>query len=235
MNPREKIRLSNLNFFYGKKPILRDICLTVYPGEITAICGPSGSGKSTLLTVFNALWKDDEHARVHGTACLSLDGQHCNLLHPEITLETLRRRVGMVFQTPNPLPMSIQANVAFPLKLAGEKMSPQVAGQVENVLRRVHLWEEVKDRLHHDARQLSGGQQQRLCMARSLILEPDVLLLDEPTSSLDPEASQHIEALMVELKPLCTQILISHDPLQVQRIADRHHFLHQGRLVTQPH
>ncbi len=153
-----------------------------------------------------------------------------NISDPEISLPWLRRRVGMVFQSPNPLPMSIYKNMAFPLKIAGIKDKERVDERIEKALQQAFLWDEVCNRLDHDARNLSGGQQQRLCIARALILEPEILLLDEPTSSLDAEASKVIEELLSRLKETCTLLVVSHYQEQVQRIADRILMLENGRL-----
>lgn len=227
-----RIQLDDVSLHYGRQTILDRISLGIASGRLTAITGPSGSGKSSLLTLFNGLWHEENTARVSGTATIALNGHSDNLLAPSAGFEALRRQVGLVFQTPNPLPMSIFRNVAFPLKLAGIHDRSEVAQRVEQALKRVHLWDEVAERLQQDGRQLSGGQQQRLCIARSLVLQPTVLLLDEPTSSLDEAASRRIEQLLAELKTECTLVLVSHDSLQVERLADCRYHLEHGRLVV---
>ncbi|NLC72131.1 MAG: ATP-binding cassette domain-containing protein [Desulfuromonadaceae bacterium] len=220
MTETAKIRLADFSFRYGKTEILHRLNAEFPEHRVTAIIGPSGSGKSTLLSVFNRLWAEIPEARVEGLAQLCLAGSWQDLCDRRAPSQQLRRKVGMVFQSPNPLPMSIFRNVAFPLKLAGVRDREEITGRVESALRRTLLWEEVKERLATDARSLSGGQQQRLCIARSLILEPEVLLLDEPTSALDWTAAAGIEELLIGLKKDCTLVLVSHYLEQVERLAD---------------
>ena len=215
-----KITISGLNFFYGRHQILDNINASFVENEITAITGPSGVGKSTFLSVLNRLWETVPQASVTGEVWITLDGRRRNINHPSFPVTHLRRRVGMVFQAPNPLPMSIYKNVAFPLKLAGITRRPEVEKRVVRAIEAAGLWQEVKSRLHGSAFSLSGGQQQRLCMARALVLEPEVLLLDEPTSSLDEAAAAVIEELMVSLKKRCTIVMVSHNRQQVERVAD---------------
>jgi phosphate transport system ATP-binding protein len=216
-----KITVDHLCFSYGNLKVLDDICVRFQEHTITAIIGPSGKGKSTLLTVFNRLWEGTPGARMSGQVRIRFGDRFQDIYAPSCNLPDLRRRVGMVFQSPNPLPMSIARNVAFPLKLAGVRDTAQTAHRVETALRNAFLWDEVRDRLDEDARVLSGGQQQRLCIARALILKPEVLLLDEPTSSLDEEAVDVIESLLNNLKQRCTILMVSHYRDQVHRIADR--------------
>lgn len=235
MEPGIKIQLDALSFFYGRRCILDRISFGFRENALTAIVGPSGQGKSTLLTVVNRLWEEIPGARVEGGAEIRLEGRRV-VVNPSgdgYPLDRLRRKVGMVFQDPNPLPMSVFKNVAFPLKLCGEKKRSVVAGKVREALSRAFLWEEVKDRLDDDARTLSGGQQQRLCIARALVLEPEVLLLDEPTASLDVRAGGVIEDLLVSLKSRCTLLVVSHYMEQVHRVADEVVGLIDGRLL--PH
>lgn len=220
LSEKNKIEVRRLTFAYGDNTVLKALNIDIREAAITAVVGPSGRGKSTLLTVFNRLWEDEPGARMQGRVRIRLAGTLRDINHPAISLADLRRRVGMVFQTPNPLPMSIYKNVAFPLKLAGGFSRSQARQVVEHALRRAFLWDEVKDRLGDDARALSGGQQQRLCMARALAVEPEVLLLDEPTSSLDEAATGIIEQLILGLKASCTIVLVSHDMAQVKRLAD---------------
>ena len=224
-----KIEVRRLSFAYGDNAVLNNLDIDVPEAAVTAVVGPSGRGKSTLLTVFNRLWEDIPGACMDGQVHIRLGGTLQDIYHPSIPLADLRRRVGMVFQTPNPLPMSIYKNVAFPLKMAGGIRRSEMRAIVERSLRRAFLWEEVKDRLGEDARALSGGQQQRLCIARALAVEPEVLLLDEPTSSLDEAATGIIEELILSLKAACTIVMVSHDTAQVRRVAD-----HWIELSEQP-
>jgi phosphate transport system ATP-binding protein len=226
-----KIFIENLFFSYNDHHILCDVAVRIAANTITAIVGPSGIGKSTFLTTLNRLWETIPGARLKGRVEIQFGGRFQNIYDHHYPLTRLRRQVGMVFQTPNPLPMSISKNVSFPLYLAGYRQKGEMADRVEQALKRAFLWEEVKDRLTENALVLSGGQQQRLCIARALILEPDVLLLDEPTSSLDAKAAAVIEGLLVSLKENCTLIIVSHYWDQVQRIADTVFELTEGKLV----
>ncbi|MEZ4528926.1 MAG: ATP-binding cassette domain-containing protein [Desulfobacterales bacterium] len=216
-----KIKVSNLNFFYRRQLILSNISAEFEEKSITAIVGPSGIGKSTFLMTLNRLWEDLPEARMRGTVEIKLGGRFQNIYAPSFSLPRLRRAVGMVFQTPNPLPMSIFRNVAFPLKLAGCRDKKMIEEKVEAALQKTCLWNEVKDRLKEKAFSLSGGQQQRLCLARALISEPEVLLLDEPASSLDAKTAAVIEELLLSLKQHCTVILVSHYMDQIRKIADQ--------------
>lgn len=227
-----KIRTQSLCFYYQRQQILHDINLQLPANQITAITGPSGSGKSTFLMVLNRLWEEIEGCSVSGNVTMELGGHVKNIHDPALPVRELRRKVGMVFQQPNPLPMSIYKNIAFPLRLAHVNDKSRIKENVESALRQVCLWDEVKDRLGDDGRLLSGGQQQRLCLARALVLNPEVLLLDEPTSSLDPQASKAIEELLVTLKSRCTLIMVSHYQDQIQRIADLHIKVLNGRFNT---
>lgn len=231
----EKTAISseNLSFHYGGKIILRGIDLSLPAGKIIAITGPSGTGKSTLLSIFNRLWEEVGSGHLEGFVGLLLDGVMVDIYSDKVSLEKLRRKVGMVFQNPNPLPMSIAKNLAFPLRLRNIRDKQLITSMSEEMLRKVYLWDEVSDRLHSDARLLSGGQQQRLCLARSLMLEPEILLLDEPTSSLDQEGCHHIETLLKELLASTTILLVSHYQDQIQRIADYSYELRDGQLHRQ--
>ena len=227
-----KIRTQSLCFYYRRQQILHDINLQLPANQITAITGPSGSGKSTFLMVLNRLWEEIEGCSISGNITMELGGHVKNIHDPALPVRELRRKVGMVFQQPNPLPMSIYKNIAFPLHLAHVNDKVRIKENVESALRQVCLWDEVKDRLGDDGRLLSGGQQQRLCLARALVLNPEVLLLDEPTSSLDPEAGKAIEKLLVTLRSQCTLIMVSHYQDQIQRIADLHIKVLNGRFST---
>ncbi|MBU1418287.1 MAG: ATP-binding cassette domain-containing protein [Proteobacteria bacterium] len=229
-----KISTQALCFYYHQQQVLHDISLQLPTNRITAITGPSGSGKSTFLMILNRLWEEIEGCSISGKVTVELDGRLQDINNKALPARVLRRKVGMVFQQPNPLPMSIFKNISFPLRLAHISDKNQTGHAVENALRQVHLWDEVKDRLNDDGRRLSGGQQQRLCLARALVLKPEVLLLDEPTSSLDPEASAAIEELLLALKAQCTLIMVSHYQDQIQRIADLRFEVREGRFIS-PH
>ena len=228
-----KIKVRNLSFAYKENTVLNDLTLDIAALAITAVVGPSGQGKSTLLSIFNRLWEDIPGAHLRGRVHIHLNGDYQDIYHRSCSLPALRRQVGMVFQIPNPLPMSIYKNVAFPLKLSGESNKRQKRLAVEHALKQAFLWDEVQDRLHEDARHLSGGQQQRLCIARALVLKPEVLLLDEPTSSLDAAATEIIEQLILSLKKNCTIVMVSHDMAQVERVADHWLTLNGGRVVKE--
>jgi phosphate transport system ATP-binding protein len=218
-----RMSVSKVNFFYGSKQVLFDVNLGVATNKVTALIGPSGCGKSTLLRTLNRMYETVRNARLEGE--ILLDGQ--NILSQDVTL--LRRRVGMVFQRPNPFPKSIFDNVAYGLRVNGTKLP--MAEAVEKSLRHAALWDEVKDHLHKSAYELSGGQQQRLCIARALAVEPEVLLLDEPCSALDPISTAKIEELLVQLKELCTIVTVTHNMQQAARISDFTAFLLTGQLI----
>lgn len=231
MDRAVKISIDHLFFSYNDHYVLRDVTVRLAANTITAIVGPSGIGKSTFLTTLNRLWETIPGTRLTGRVEIRFGGCFQNIYDRNYPLTLLRRQVGMVFQTPNPLPMSIAKNVSLPLQLAGYRKKGEIADRVEQALKRAYLWEEVKDRLTENASVLSGGQQQRLCIARALILEPEVLLFDEPTSSLDAKAAAVIESLLVDLKENCTLLIVSHYRDQVQRIADTVFELTEGNLA----
>jgi phosphate transport system ATP-binding protein len=231
MQPKDKIIVEGVSFFYGRNRVLNDITVNFTEHTITAIMGASGQGKSTFLGLFNRLWDDVADARVEGKILIRLADKWVSPMSGDLPLPLLRRKVGMIFQEPNPLPMSIARNMAFPLKLAGIRDKSIIEARMHQALEQAFLWEEVKDRLEKSALDLSGGQKQRLCVARALVLEPEVLLCDEPTSSLDAKASGVIEELLVHLKSQCTILAVSHKPEQVRRIADRILALQEGGIL----
>src|SRR3979411_1987205 len=218
-----RMNVSKVNFFYGSKQTLFDISMGIANSKITALIGPSGCGKSTLLRTFNRMHETVRNSRLEGE--ILLDGK--NILAQDVTL--LRRRVGMVFQRPNPFPKSIFENVAYGLRINGSKVP--MAEAVEKSLRHAALWDEVKDQLHKSAYELSGGQQQRLCIARALAVEPEVLLLDEPCSALDPISTAKIEELLFNLKEYCTMVIVTHNMQQAARSSDFTAFMLDGRVV----
>ena len=219
VRPETKLEVKDLSFFYGDFQALKGVTLDVPNNSITAIIGPSGCGKSTLIRVFNRLYDLVPRARVEGTVLL--DGQ--NIVDADIDVVSLRRRVGMVFQKPNPFPMSIYDNVAYGPRIL--KRKGNLDDLVEECLRRAALWDEVKDRLQKPALAMSGGQQQRLVIARTLAVEPEVILMDEPASALDPIATLKIEELAQELKKDYTIILVTHNMQQAARASDYTAFL----------
>lgn len=234
MENNTKIKVRDLYFNYGSNVILENVNIDIPQNSITSITGPSGQGKSSFLTVLNRLWENINGAGAKGRVAVNFGSGFEDIYSKNYSLPRLRQRTGMVFQTPNPLPMSIYKNIAFPLKLIGEKNKQAIAEKVKTTLKRAYLWEEVKHRMNDDAGLLSGGQQQRLCIARALILNPQILLLDEPTSSLDETSVQIIEQLLMELKRSCTIIMVSHYMDQVKRIADNKFVLsnRQLKLIT---
>ncbi len=222
-----KMQSKGLNFFYGNAQALQDIHLDFHPHQVMALIGPSGCGKSTFLRCLNRM--NDLIPKTRVTGELLLDGRNIN--SPEIDVVTLRSRIGMVFQKPNPFPKSIFENVAYGLRVKGIKDKRFITERVEKTLQQGALWEEVKDRLHDSALGLSGGQQQRLCIARALAVEPEILLMDEPCSALDPIATQKIEDLIHELKEKYTIIMVTHNMQQAARVSDVTAFFYMGRLI----
>jgi phosphate transport system ATP-binding protein len=220
-----KLVASNLNFFYGSFQALHGISMQVYDKKVTAFIGPSGCGKSTFLRTLNRMNETVRHSRVEGE--ILLDGE--NIFNQEVS--EVRRRVGMVFQKSNPFPKSIFENIAYGPRINGYQNRSELRDRVEQSLRRAALWEEVKDKLQQSAHSLSGGQQQRLCIARALAVNPEVLLLDEPCSALDPIATAKIEDLIFQLKDSCTIVIVTHNMQQAARVADYTGFFLLGRLV----
>jgi len=224
----DKMRVEGLDFYYGRTRALKNISLSVAPNQVTAFIGPSGCGKSTLIRTLNRMNDVIPGTRVDGV--IELDGE--NIYSPGTDVVTLRRKVGMVFQKSNPFPRSIFDNVAYGLKVNRLTRSrSELADRVEASLRAGALWDEVKDRLKESAYGLSGGQQQRLCIARALAVEPEVVLMDEPCSALDPIATQRIEELIVELKERYTIVIVTHNMQQAARVSDSTGFFWLGELV----
>ncbi len=221
------IVIESLNLFYKGTQALKNISMRIPKGQVTAFIGPSGCGKSTLLRCINRM--NDLVDGCHVDGKVKLHGK--NVYHPKVDVPTLRRRVGMVFQRPNPFPKSIYENVVYGLRLQGIKNSRSLDDAVERSLRASALWDEVKDRLHENAFGLSGGQQQRLVIARAIAIEPEVLLLDEPTSALDPISTLTIEELINDLKNQYTVVIVTHNMQQAARVSDHTAFIHMGELI----
>jgi phosphate transport system ATP-binding protein len=227
MNNALKMATKKLNFYYRDSQALHEISLDFYTNQVTALIGPSGCGKSTLLRCLNRMNDLIPFSRANGEVLL--DNQ--DIYNPDVDVVTLRRRVGMVFQKPNPFPKTIFENVAYGLKVNGLKDKAQITDRVERSLQAAALWDEVKDRIHESALGLSGGQQQRLCIARALAIEPEVVLMDEPASALDPIATQKIEELIHELKKTYTIIIVTHNMQQAARVSDITAFFYLGKLI----
>ena len=221
-----KIKIENMDLFYGDFHALKSINLEIPANQITAFIGPSGCGKSTLLKSLNRMNDLVEGCKITGS--LTLDGED---IYGDMDVNHLRKRVGMVFQKPNPFPMSIYDNIAYGPRTHGIKNKSRLDEIVEKSLRGAAIWDEVKDRLKSNALGMSGGQQQRLCIARALAVEPDVLLMDEPTSALDPISTSKIEDLVIELKEKYTIIMVTHNMQQAARISDRTAFFLLGEII----
>lgn len=220
-------RIEKLNVFYGSKHALKDIHLNIPEKSVTALIGPSGCGKSTFIRCLNRMNDLLPVFRMEG----NIFYKEQDIYSRESDVIDVRRRIGMVFQKPNPFPKSIYDNVAYGLKIHGIKKREVIDGIVEASLKKAAIWDEVKDRLSHSALSLSGGQQQRLCIARALAVEPEVLLLDEPTSAIDPIATGRIEELLRELKPSYTIVIVTHNMQQAARISDQTGFFLMGELL----
>ena len=227
MNDQLKMAIEHLDFFYGNFQALFDVSLSFKPKEVAALIGPSGCGKSTFLRCLNRMNDLIPISRVTGV--VAIDGM--NIYDPDVDVVWLRRRIGMVFQKPNPFPKSIFENVAYGLRVNGIKDKNIIRDRVEQSLHKAAIWDEVKDRLNDSALGLSGGQQQRLCIARALAVEPEVLLMDEPASALDPIATQKIEDLIHELKKAYSIIIVTHNMQQAARVSDVTAFFYMGKLI----
>ncbi len=221
------IETSKLSAYYKSKQALHDVSITIPENKVTAFIGPSGCGKSTLLRSFNRLNDLVDGFRLDGN--ISIHGQ--NIYSPDVYVPELRSRVGMVFQKPNPFPASIVDNIAYGLRLKGIRKSTMIHEMVEWALRSVYLWDEVKDRLNDNALSLSGGQQQRLIIARAIVMQPKVLLLDEPASALDPIATFKLEQLIQNLKDQYTVVIVTHNMQQAGRVSDYTAFMYMGKLI----
>jgi phosphate transport system ATP-binding protein len=222
-----KISVRNLNFYYGNNQALFDNNIDILEKQVTAIIGPSGCGKSTLLRTFNRIYQLYRDQRADGE--IILDGE--NILDNTVDILELRRKVGMIFQKPTPFPMSVFDNVAYPLKLHFSLSKSEIVDHVEKALRGASLWDEVKDKLKKSGMALSGGQQQRLCIARAIAGEPEVLLMDEPTSAIDPVGTLKVEDLIEELKQKFTIVIVTHNMQQAARISDYTAFYFQGKII----
>lgn len=221
------INISNLNLFYRKNQVLHDISMRIPKGKVTAFIGPSGCGKSTLMRSINRMNDQIEGCRITGS--IKLNGQ--DVYESSVDVSALRRRVGMVFQKPNPFPKTVYENVVFGLRIQGITNSRVLDDCCEQSLRDAGLWDEVKDRLHESAFSLAAGQQQRLVIARAIAIEPEVLLLDEPTSALDPISTLTIEELISDLKTKYTVVIVTHNMQQAARVSDYTAFVHMGKIV----
>ncbi|WP_283744777.1 phosphate ABC transporter ATP-binding protein PstB [Sideroxydans sp. CL21] len=222
-----KVIVRDLNFYYGADRALKDINLVIPEKMVTAFIGPSGCGKSTLLRTFNRMY--ELYPKQRATGEILLDGE--NLLDKKQDLNTLRAKIGMVFQKPTPFPMSIYDNITFGVKLYERLSSHEMDDRVEWALKKAALWNEVKDKLNQSGTGLSGGQQQRLCIARAIAVKPQVLLLDEPTSALDPISTAHIEKLIDELKKDFTIVIVTHNMQQAARVSDFTAYMYLGDLI----
>ncbi len=229
MTSSSKLRAKNIDFFYGRSQALHGINLDFPENKVTALIGPSGCGKSTFLRCLNRMNDLIPGARAEGE--ILLDEENINT--PQTDVVSLRRKVGMVFQKPNPFPKTLFENVAYGLRVNGEKKSSVIADKVEEALRRAAIFDEIKDRLNTSALGLSGGQQQRLCIARALAVEPEVLLMDAPASALAPIATQKIEERVHELKSPLPIIIVTHNMQQAARISDRTAFFYMGKLIEE--
>jgi phosphate transport system ATP-binding protein len=226
-NGKERIHIRNLDFYYGQSKALKNINLAIYDRTVTAFIGPSGCGKSTLLRVLNRMY--DLYPNQHAEGEVLFNGE--NILAPGVDLNLLRSRIGMVFQKPTPFPMTIYENIAFGIRLYEKLSKAELDERVESALQKAALWPEVKDKLQSSGLSLSGGQQQRLCIARAVALRPDVILLDEPASALDPISTAKVEELIDELKSEFTIVIVTHNMQQAGRVSQYVAFMYLGELV----
>ena len=226
-----KVDIRDLSFFYGTTKALKNVTLPLHSRQVTAFIGPSGCGKSTLLRVLNRIYELYPNQRAEGEVVL--DGE--NILTAKLDTNLLRSRVGMVFQKPTPFPMTIYDNVAFGIRLYERMAKSELDGRIESALQRAALWNEVKDKLKESGLSLSGGQQQRLCIARTVATHPEVILLDEPCSALDPISTAKIEELIDELSNEYTIVIVTHNMQQAARVSDYTAFMYLGRLVEFDH
>jgi phosphate transport system ATP-binding protein len=227
LNPEYKLESRNLNLFYGQKQALRDVSIQMSANTVTAFIGPSGCGKSTFLRCFNRMNDLIEGVTIQGEVLID----NTDIYKNEIDVFEYRKKVGMVFQKPNPFPKTIYENVAFGLRINGEKNKAVLDETVEYALKHSALWDEVKDSLHKSAMALSGGQQQRLCIARAIAVKPSVLLMDEPASALDPISTTKIEELIHDLKNNFTIVIVTHNMQQAARISDKTAYFYMGQLI----
>jgi len=222
-----KIESKNVDLFYGDFQALKNITMTFAPNTVTALIGPSGCGKSTYLRLFNRMNDLIDHVKITGEVLVN----EKNIYDKNTDIDALRKYVGMVFQKPNPFPKSIFENVAYGLRVNGEKNKSVIESTVEHSLKQAALWDEVKDKLKKSAFELSGGQQQRLCIARALAISPSIILMDEPASALDPISTSKIEELIYELKVNYTIIIVTHNMQQAGRVSDKTAFFYLGELI----
>jgi phosphate transport system ATP-binding protein len=222
-----KISVRHLDFYYGSHQALKDNSLDIAANQVTAIIGPSGCGKSTHIRCYNRIYEMYKGQSASGQ--IVIDGR--NILDPSEDLIALRMRVGMIFQRPSPFPMSIYDNVAYGLRLQGRWSRSELDAKVEQSLRDAALWDEVKDKIHEPGGHLSGGQQQRLCIARAIAVEPEVLLMDEPASAIDPVGTAKIEDLIEDLKHRYTIVIVTHNMQQAARVSDYTAFFYQGEVI----
>lgn len=222
-----KISTQHVNVYYGENHVIKDVSLDIYQNEVVAFIGPSGCGKSTFLRLLNRMNDFIESFRMEGQ--ILIDNE--NIYDKNVNVESLRKKVGMVFQKPNPFPKSIYENVVYGLKIQGIKDKNYLNSVVEKTLQQVGIWDEVKDKLQQSALALSGGQQQRICIARTLAVEPSVVLMDEPTSALDPISTATIEELIYQLKKDYTIVIVTHNMQQAGRVSDKTAFFYMGELV----
>ena len=227
LNPQYKLETRNLNLYYGPKQALKDVSINMSANTVTAFIGPSGCGKSTFLRCFNRMNDLIESVKITGDVLVD----NVDIYKNDIDINEYRKKVGMVFQKPNPFPKTIFENVAFGLRINGEKSKSVLEETVEYALKQAALWDEVKDNLHKSAMALSGGQQQRLCIARAIAVKPSILLMDEPASALDPISTTKIEELIHHLKDNFTIVIVTHNMQQAARISDKTAYFYMGELI----